>query len=186
MGEIREVSPPSPQATCKGSPSTVKDGDEVVKGRSSGSLKRRSTLLTTKSKSRLMSSGFLERSMDEEEDDPLLEEHDPLLEEILEDLSNGKNKDRSSVWVFLAWFTFTLSIAAGLVCTLKLPSLRNRTVLGILLWNWEVFVFVLIGGKLLARWIIKILVYLVEMNVPLRERIFYYMYGGKLLRMLCG
>ncbi|KAK8691368.1 hypothetical protein V6N13_074879 [Hibiscus sabdariffa] len=61
-------------------------------------------------------SGFLGRSMEEEEDDPLLEE----------DLPDEYKKDKFSVLVLLEWLSLILIIAA-LVCTLTIPYLREKS-----------------------------------------------------------
>ncbi|XVF79092.1 hypothetical protein PTKIN_Ptkin14bG0191600 [Pterospermum kingtungense] len=191
----------------KGSPSTGKEesndsrdgGDGVVKCSSNssvkrsegGSFKRKSSLLQTKTRSRLMDpptpekgeprsakaagagksgqimrSGFLGRSMDEEEDDPLLEE----------DLPDEYKKDKLSVWVLLEWLSLILIIAA-LVCSLTIPYIREKRVWGLMLWKWEVLVLVLICGRLVSGWIIRIIVFFIERNFLLRKRVLYFVYG---------
>ncbi|XP_022717804.1 LOW QUALITY PROTEIN: mechanosensitive ion channel protein 6-like [Durio zibethinus] len=189
----------------KGSPSPAKDeirdsreSDGVVKCSSSSSLKRseggsfqrKSSLLATKPKSRLMDlptpekgepksakagvgksgqimrSGFLGKSMEEEEDDPLLEE----------DLPDEYKKDKLSVLVLLEWLSLILIIAA-LVCSLTIPYLREKRLWNLMLWKWEVLVLVLICGRLVSGWIIKIIVFFIERNFLLRKRVLYFVYG---------
>ncbi|OMO74684.1 Mechanosensitive ion channel MscS [Corchorus capsularis] len=189
----------------KGSPSQgkeesrdSKESDGVVKCSSNssfkrsegGSFQRKSSLLVTKTKSRLMDpptpekgeprsakagvgksgqmmrSGFLGKGNEEEEDDPLLEE----------DLPDEYKKDKLSVWVLLEWLSLILIIAA-LVCSLTIPYLRQKRLWKLMLWKWEVLVLVLICGRLVSGWIIRIIVFFIERNFLLRKRVLYFVYG---------
>ncbi|KAL4278053.1 hypothetical protein GQ457_03G024740 [Hibiscus cannabinus] len=182
----------------KGSPSPRKEDDVVVKcspnsssKRSEGdTFQRKSSMFVNRTKSRLMDpptpekgepksaksgagksrqitrSGFLGRSMEEEEDDPLLEE----------DLPDEYKKDKFSVLVLLEWLSLILIIAA-LVCTLTIPYLREKSLWKVMLWKWEVMVLVLICGRLVSGWIIKIIVFFIERNFLLRKRVLYFVYG---------
>ncbi|XP_021288624.1 mechanosensitive ion channel protein 6 isoform X2 [Herrania umbratica] len=155
-----------------------------------GSFQRKSSLLATKTKSRLMDpptpekgeprsakatvgksgqimrSGFLGKSMEEEEDDPLLEE----------DLPDEYKKFKLSVLVLLEWLSLILIIAA-LVCSLTIPYLRAKRLWSLMLWKWEVLVLVLICGRLVSGWIIRIIVFFIERNFLLRKRVLYFVYG---------
>ncbi|XP_022735053.1 mechanosensitive ion channel protein 6-like [Durio zibethinus] len=189
----------------KGSPSPGKEesrdsreSDGVVKCSSNSSSKRsegssfqrKSSLLATKTKSRLMDpptpekgepksakagvgklgqimrSGLLGKNMEEEEDDPLLEE----------DLPDEYKEDKLSVLVLLEWLSLILIIAA-LVCSLTVPFLRNKRLWNLMLWKWEVLVLVLICGRLVSGWIIRIIVFFIESNFLLRKRVLYFVYG---------
>ncbi|TYH21634.1 hypothetical protein ES288_A04G060800v1 [Gossypium darwinii] len=183
----------------KGSPSPTKEeSDGVVKCSSNSSSKRsegrsfqrKSSLLITKTKSRLMDpptpekgepksaksgagksrqimrSGVLGKSMEEEEDDPLLEE----------DLPDEYKKNKLSVLVLLEWLSLIL-IIAGLVCSLTIPYLRKKSLWSLMLWKWEVLVLVLICGRLVSGWIIRIIVFFIERNFLLRKRVLYFVYG---------
>ncbi|MBA0837977.1 hypothetical protein Goarm_010084 [Gossypium armourianum] len=183
----------------KGSPSPRKEeSDGVVKCSSNSSSKRsegrsfqrKSSLLITKTKSRLMDpptpekgepksaksgagksrqimrSGVLGKSMEEEEDDPLLEE----------DLPDEYKKNKLSVLVLLEWLSLIL-IIAGLVCSLTIPYLRKKSLWSLMLWKWEVLVLVLICGRLVSGWIIRIIVFFIERNFLLRKRVLYFVYG---------
>lgn len=156
---------------------------------SNPSFKRKSTLLKDRPKSRLMDpppqppeksgrvavgrsgllkSGFLGKGsvVDEEEDDPLLEE----------DLPEEYKKDRLDIWILLEWVSLIIIIAA-LVCSLAIPYLRERDFWRLRLWKWEVFVLVLICGRLVSGWVIRIIVFFIERNFLLRKRVLYFVYG---------
>ncbi|KAK8676962.1 hypothetical protein V6N13_142520 [Hibiscus sabdariffa] len=129
---------PSPRKEDDG---VVKCSPNSSSKRSEGdTFQRKSSMFVNRTKSRLMDpptpekgepksaksgagksrqitrSGFLGRSMEEEEDDPLLEE----------DLPDEYKKDKFSVLVLLEWLSLILIIAA-LVCTLTIPYLREKS-----------------------------------------------------------
>ncbi|MFQ6621009.1 hypothetical protein Gotur_001428 [Gossypium turneri] len=153
-----------------------------------GSFKRKSNLLVTKTKSRLIDpptpekgeprsaragtgksgrrSGFLGKTMEEEEDDPWLEE----------DLPDEYKKDKLSIWVLLEWLSLIVIIAC-LICSLTIHYLRKKRLWDLMLWKWEVLVLVLICGRLVSGWIIRIVVFFIERNFLLRKRVLYFVYG---------
>ena len=104
--------------------------------------------------------------MDEEEDDPFVDE------DIPDDFKRGK-LDALTV---LQWLGLFLIIAA-LACSLSIKILSTKKVLGLHLWKWELLVFVLICGRLVSGWVIRIAVFGVERNFLLRKRVLYFVYG---------
>ncbi|XP_066327504.1 mechanosensitive ion channel protein 6-like [Miscanthus floridulus] len=104
--------------------------------------------------------------MDEEEDDPFVDE------DIPDDFKRGK----LDAWTVLQWLGLFLIIAA-LACSLRIKILSTKKVLGLHLWKWELLVFVLICGRLVSGWVIKIAVFGVERNFLLRKRVLYFVYG---------
>uniref|UniRef100_A0A1J3CYT7 Mechanosensitive ion channel protein n=3 Tax=Noccaea caerulescens TaxID=107243 RepID=A0A1J3CYT7_NOCCA len=173
------------------------DGSEVVKCSSNRSM-RTKTLMKTKTRSRLMDPptpsypemasnrtprsgnlkpGFTGKSpkgtpnqggaMDlEEEEDPFSEE----------DFPEGYKRDKLSLWIIMEWI-FLILIIAGLICSLVIPFLRGKKLWNLALWKWEVVVLVLICGRLVSSWIVKLFVYFVESNFLLRKRVLYFVYG---------
>lgn len=123
-------------------------------------------------KSGQMKSGFFGRSPrtqgggEEEEDDPFAEE----------DLPEEYRKDKLSLWIVLEWLSLILIIAA-LVCTLSIRYLRDKVIWDLNLWKWETMVLVLICGRLVSSWMVKIVVFFVERNFLLRKRVLYFVYG---------
>ncbi|KAG2660430.1 hypothetical protein PVAP13_1KG437700 [Panicum virgatum] len=104
--------------------------------------------------------------MDEEEEDPFADE------DIPDDFKRGK-LDALTV---LQWLGLFLVIAA-LVCSVTIRILSEKKVLGLHLWKWELLVFVLICGRLVSGWVIRIAVFGVERNFLLRKRVLYFVYG---------
>ncbi|KAF7841348.1 mechanosensitive ion channel protein 6-like [Senna tora] len=150
------------------------------------SMQRKSALLKVKTKSRLldppeepdrrsgrvpksgqMVSGLLgRRGGEDDEDDPFLEE----------DLPDEYKKTHFSIWVLLEWLSLILIVAA-LVCTLCIPVLRHKNLWKLKLWKWEVMILVLICGRLVSDWVIRIVVFFIERNFLLRKRVLYFVYG---------
>ncbi|KAF5728241.1 mechanosensitive ion channel protein 6 [Tripterygium wilfordii] len=168
-------------------------GGEVVRcsSRDGSSFQRKSSLLKEKTKSRLMDppermgrsgqirsgqirsgqvkSGFIGKggnNNEEEEDDPLLEE----------DIPDELKKDKLDFWVILEWVSLVLIIGA-LVCSLTIPFLKKKSLWKMRLWKWEVLVLVLICGRLVSSWIVRIIVFFIERNFLLRKRVLYFVYG---------
>ncbi|KAF8768671.1 hypothetical protein HU200_007224 [Digitaria exilis] len=104
--------------------------------------------------------------MDEEEDDPFADE------DIPDDFKRGK----LDALTILQWLGLFLVIAA-LVCSLTIKVLAEKKVVGLHLWKWELLVFVLICGRLVSGWVIRIAVFGVERNFLLRKRVLYFVYG---------
>ncbi|KAJ7967114.1 Mechanosensitive ion channel protein [Quillaja saponaria] len=149
------------------------------------SFQRKSGLLRAKTRSRLMDppeepdrrsgripktgqlrSGMLGKGGDEEEDDPFLEE----------DLPNEFKRANFNALTLVQWVSLILIIAA-LVCTLAIPVLRHKALWDLYLWKWEMMILVLICGRLVSGWGIRIIVFFIERNFLLRKRVLYFVYG---------
>ncbi|XXG59900.1 hypothetical protein AAC387_Pa04g1904 [Persea americana] len=167
---------------------------EVLKCTSNSSFRRNSNLLQAKTKSRLLDppsledevkrsgrsaksgqakqgkSGILKSGMQGRKDE---DEEDPFLDEDLPDKYKKANLGAVTV---LQWFSLFVILAA-LVCSLTIPFLVRQTVWDLHLWKWVVMVLVLICGRLLSGWGIRIVVYLFERNFLLRKRVLYFIYG---------
>ncbi|XP_010066309.2 mechanosensitive ion channel protein 6 [Eucalyptus grandis] len=180
------------QRRHKGSTSCGGDGnsvdnreEEVVKCTSSAAFQRKSGLLRSKTRSRLMDpleepdqrsghfpwsghlrSGMLGKAGDEEEDDLFLDE----------DLPEEFKKAKVGVMTLLQWVSMVLIIGA-LVCTLAIPAWKSRDLWKLKLWKWEVMVLVLICGRLVSGWMIQLAVFFIERNFLLRKRVLYFVYG---------
>ncbi|KAF8037875.1 hypothetical protein BT93_B0648 [Corymbia citriodora subsp. variegata] len=74
-------------------------------------------------------------------------------------------------------WTLFLIITTCLVCSLTIEQLACRPVLGLQLWKWCVMVLVLFCGRLVSGWAVGLLVFLIERNFMLREKVLYFVYG---------
>ncbi|XP_030470810.2 mechanosensitive ion channel protein 10-like [Syzygium oleosum] len=85
--------------------------------------------------------------------------------------NNKINKRAAIEW------TLFLIITTCLVCSLTIEPLACRPVLGLMLWKWCVMVLVLFCGRLVSGWAVGLLVFLIERNFMLREKVLYFVYG---------
>ncbi|GAB2218072.1 hypothetical protein Droror1_Dr00001289 [Drosera rotundifolia] len=166
---------------------SLRDNAEVLRCTSNRAFDRAPTLSRTRTnRSRLMDppsdkrfsgrmgrcSGPIPRSgllgKDEDEDDVLFGE----------DLPEEYKKEKMSTLIVLEWVSLVLLIAA-FVCSLTVPWLRGKKLWKLMLWKWEVLVLVLICGRLVSGWLIRVIVFLIERNFLLRKRVLYFVYGLK-------
>ncbi|XP_059637231.1 mechanosensitive ion channel protein 6-like [Cornus florida] len=168
--------------------------DEVVACSSNSSFRRKSVLLKTKTKSRLMDppeqdqrsqrmwksgvlksevlksgvlkSGMLGKGSELDEDDPFLDA----------DLPEEYSKMKLSTLTVLQSVSLILIIAA-LVCSLSIPKFRKKKLFSLQLWKWVLMVLVLICGRLVSGCGIRIVVFFIERNFLLRKRVLYFVYG---------
>ncbi|KAL1820739.1 hypothetical protein ACET3Z_015608 [Daucus carota] len=155
------------------------NSDEVVTCSSNSSFRRKSSLLRMKTKSRLMDppemdgrsqrvvkSGVIGKGSELDEDDPFLED----------DLPEEYKRMKFSKWSVLQFFSLILIIAA-LVCSLTINFFKKKHLFGLELWKWYLMVLVLICGRLVSGWGIRVVVFFVERNFMLRKRVLYFVYG---------
>ncbi|KAA8537460.1 hypothetical protein F0562_026853 [Nyssa sinensis] len=153
--------------------------DEVVLCSSNSSFRRKSIFLKTKKKSRLMDPpeqdqrsqrmlkfGMSGNSSEIDEDDPLLDE----------DLPDEYKKMKFSTLTLLQVASLILIITA-LVCSLSNSKFRRKTLFELQLWKWELMVLVLICGRLVSGWGIRIGVFFIQRNFLLQKRVLYFVYG---------
>ncbi|CAA0831109.1 Mechanosensitive ion channel protein 5 [Striga hermonthica] len=157
--------------------------EEILVCSSNSSFQRKSSLLRAKTKSRLLDppedytpksqtqrminkSQNLGRASEIDEDDPFLED----------DLPDDYKKMKFNVLSFLQLVSLIL-IVAGLICSLTFNILRRKKIFELELWKWEVMVLVLISGRLVSGWAIRIVVFSIERNFLLRKRVLYFVYG---------
>ncbi|KAM1464214.1 hypothetical protein ACFXTO_043900 [Malus domestica] len=94
-----------------------------------------------------MRSGLLSRDSD-----------DPFLEE---DVSHEYKRANFNTLTLLEWVSLVLIIGA-VVCTLTIPVLREKSLWKLKLWKWEVLILVLIYGRLVSGWGIRIIVFFIN------------------------
>ncbi|XP_076955195.1 mechanosensitive ion channel protein 6-like [Bidens hawaiensis] len=170
-----EVVEPQPlRQRSNGSGRNSGDG-EVVICSANGSFNRKSSLMMTKTKSRLMdppesgqNSGRLPNSGGSEVDDD-----DPFLDD---DLPDEYKQLRWSKLTIVQILSLILIIAA-LICTLTIPIMKHKLLFDLELWKWGVMVLALICGRLVSGWLIRVIVFLIERNFVLRKRVLYFVYG---------
>ncbi|XVE67211.1 hypothetical protein DITRI_Ditri08aG0141900 [Diplodiscus trichospermus] len=112
-------------------------------------------------------SGMLGKASEyDEEDDPFADE----------DVPEEFRRANLNALTLLQWVSLILIVAA-LLCSLFIPSLKRLDVWELKLWKWLVLVLVLICGRLVSGWGIRLIVFFIEMNFFLRKRLLYFVYG---------
>ncbi|XVF06760.1 hypothetical protein REPUB_Repub06bG0078400 [Reevesia pubescens] len=74
-------------------------------------------------------------------------------------------------------FIFFVIIMTCLICSLTLRSLKHRFSWGLELWKWCLMIMVLFCGRLVSAWVVGFMVFLIERNFMLREKVLYFVYG---------
>ncbi|KAK1286809.1 Mechanosensitive ion channel protein 5 [Acorus calamus] len=111
---------------------------------------------------------------DDEDYDEEEEEGDP--QSSAPKTLNGRKKQKVGWRTIIEWSAF-VSITACLICSLTVGSLRSRGAWGLELWKWCVMVLVTFCGRLLSRWLIAFLVFIIERTFLFREKVLYFVYG---------
>ncbi|XP_057796959.1 mechanosensitive ion channel protein 8-like [Salvia miltiorrhiza] len=159
--------------------------DEVLLCSSNNSFRRKSSFVRSKTKSRLLDqpeefptrsqtprappkSQFLGKGTASE-----IDEDDPFLEE---DLPEDYRSFKFSIVSILQLLSLIIIVAA-LACSLAIDVLKRKKIFQLDLWKWELMVLVLISGRLLSGWVIRIIVFCIERNFLLRKRVLYFVYG---------
>ncbi|KAI6706285.1 hypothetical protein NL676_009247 [Syzygium grande] len=112
-------------------------------------------------------------SSDDEDDDEWLDD-DENEEQRKHWRWRGNNKVNKRATVEWALF---LAITICLVCSLTIEPLADRAILGLRLWKWCVMVQVVFCGRLVSGWAVALLIFLIEPNFMLQEKVLYFMYG---------
>ncbi|XP_076931250.1 mechanosensitive ion channel protein 6-like isoform X2 [Bidens hawaiensis] len=154
--------------------------NEVTICSANASFRAKSNLLRTKTKSRMLDqpepdqrSGRLSKSGVLNKGGSEIDEDDPFLDD---DLPDEYKQLRYSKWTLFQLFSLILILAA-LTCTLTLPFLKHKTAFDLELWKWGVMLLVVVCGRLVSGWGIRVVVILIERNFVLRKRVLYFVYG---------
>lgn len=97
------------------------------------------------------------------------------------DESQGKYRKRRRRWkinkrALIEWVLF-LVIMTCLICSLTVQSLKYDKKWGLEIWKWCLMVMVVFCGRLVSGWLVGFMVFLIERNFMLREKVLYFVYG---------
>ncbi|KAF5205135.1 Mechanosensitive ion channel protein [Thalictrum thalictroides] len=111
-------------------------------------------------------------STDDEEDD-----EDELEEEYEGKKKMNPSKKRKINWrLSFEWALFFV-IMTALICSLTVKTLKDCKKYGIEIWKWCLMIMGIICGRLVSGWVVRVLVFLIERNFMLREKVLYFVYG---------
>ncbi|KAH7278985.1 hypothetical protein KP509_38G068100 [Ceratopteris richardii] len=152
--------------------------NELLKIKTNSRLMESSSPLPTKSpansgggsakKSTLHSARQSARRNGEEAD-----EEDPFRDDDLEDKFKRGNLKPITM---AQWVVFFVMMGC-LMSSLTVKQLKHKRLLGKELWKWVLLVSVVLCGRLLSGWFMKILIIFVEKNFLLRKKVLYFVYG---------
>lgn len=101
-------------------------------------------------------------------------------EENSDDEAQGKYKKKSKRKInkraLIEWILF-LIIMTCLICSLSLRSLQDEEIWSLEIWKWCLMVMVIFCGRLVSGWVVGFLVFFIERNFMLREKVLYFVYG---------
>lgn len=115
---------------------------------------------------------------DTEEEDS---EDDSEDEEQPEEDENGrkryrKRKFKIRISSLIEWVLFLVMMTC-LICSLTISTIKEKFKWGLEIWKWCLMLLVIISGRLVSGWVIRCLVFLIERNFMLREKVLYFVYG---------
>ncbi|KAJ8754328.1 hypothetical protein K2173_002779 [Erythroxylum novogranatense] len=87
-----------------------------------------------------------------------------------------KKKRKFQLRLFVEWVMF-LIIMTCLICSLTVNSIKNKQAWGHEIWKWCLMVMVTFCGRLVSGWVMGFVVFLIERNFMLREKVLYFVYG---------
>ncbi|XP_058103860.1 mechanosensitive ion channel protein 10-like [Magnolia sinica] len=106
-----------------------------------------------------------------ESDDEFIKEEERYAAE-----NDGSKKRKINVRAMAEWVIFIV-IMACLVSSLFVPYPSHWNLQGLELWKWCLTVLVICCGRLVSSWLVRFIVFLIERNFILREKVLYFVYG---------
>ncbi|KNA24872.1 hypothetical protein SOVF_011850 [Spinacia oleracea] len=88
-----------------------------------------------------------------------------------------KKKKRKIKWKRVGEWSLFLVILTCLILSLTVDTLRHYPVMGLVPWQWCLLAMVVFSGRLCSGWLVSFLVFLIERNFMLREKVLYFVYG---------
>ncbi|KAM5550976.1 mechanosensitive ion channel protein 10-like [Rosa sericea] len=103
-------------------------------------------------------------------------EEDDQEEEGNKRKQGNKRKRKMNKRALIEWTLF-LIIMTCLVCSLTVDSLKHEMKWGLQVWKWCLMVLVMFCGRLVSGWVVGFIVFLIERNFMLREKVLYFVFG---------
>nr|DAD36460.1 TPA_asm: hypothetical protein HUJ06_007101 [Nelumbo nucifera] len=97
-------------------------------------------------------------------------------EEEAPDEYKKKKKKKISCRAIIEWGSFFIIIAC-VVTSLTSKRLKNQSIWGLQIWEWCLTVMVIFCGRLVSGWLVSVIVFIIERNFMLREKVLYFVYG---------
>ncbi|KAM7262514.1 hypothetical protein ACFE04_000197 [Oxalis oulophora] len=105
---------------------------------------------------------------------------DDWSEELEEEEDEGwkkyRKKKKFNYRLLTEWIMF-IFIMTCLTLSLTVEALKQNFKWGIEIWKWCIMVLVTFCGRLVSAWLMGVIVFLIERNFMLREKVLYFVYG---------
>lgn len=111
-----------------------------------------------------------------DDDDEWFDDVDKEDEEDGKYREQARKRRRINRRALIEWVLFC-TIMTGLICSLTLKSLKDEVKWGLKIWKWCLMVMLLFCGRLVSGWVVGFLVFIIERNFMLREKVLYFVYG---------
>ncbi|KAF5938960.1 hypothetical protein HYC85_023219 [Camellia sinensis] len=109
---------------------------------------------------------------DDDEEEEFEEGEDEMGREKLR-----KKKKKKVHWKAMVEWALFIIILTCLVCSLTIESVKTHMTWGVEVWRWCLMVMVIFSGRLVSGWVMGFVVFLIERNFMLREKVLYFVYG---------
>ncbi|KAL5200181.1 hypothetical protein ABZP36_021384 [Zizania latifolia] len=96
--------------------------------------------------------------------------------------SSARCRRRVKLGVELSVLVLFLAL---LVVSLVVRPLKGRFVWGLEIWKWCVMVICVFSGHLVSQWAVRFVVFLIERNFLLRDKVLYFVFGLKMSVQVC-
>ncbi|CAK9172149.1 unnamed protein product [Ilex paraguariensis] len=99
-------------------------------------------------------------------------------------IRNKLKYKRVKIKVLIEWVVF-LCILGCLIASLTVHELKKKMIWGLAIWKGIVLVMVTFSGMLVTKWLIRLLVFLIELNFLFRKKVLYFVHGLKKSVQVC-
>ncbi|KAL3682187.1 hypothetical protein R1sor_000209 [Riccia sorocarpa] len=107
---------------------------------------------------------------------PPPEEEDPLADDSIPRYKKRYRSKHTKWLTWIQWISLCILIVI-LVLAVKLNKLQVVIWKDIQLWQWLALATVIISGRLIAGWLVMIMVAMIERHYILKKRVLYFVYG---------
>ncbi|GLJ13455.1 hypothetical protein SUGI_0212720 [Cryptomeria japonica] len=168
----RAVSPtsepllPSTNSQSSRSSSQKEDSEGLVFNQTLPQTSQRSKLTGIRASAKASIINLCEKKEEEEEEDPFKDN----------DIPEQFRRDKMGFLRCFQWVSLIV-IAIVFVLSLTVKSFKDKTLLDLHVWKWCLLVMALFCGRLVAGWIVHVIVFFVERSFLLRKRVLYFVFA---------
>ncbi|KNA24873.1 hypothetical protein SOVF_011860 [Spinacia oleracea] len=94
-------------------------------------------------------------------------------------------KVRKIKWKRVGEWSLFFAILTCSILSVTVTAFRDNNVMGLLPWRWCLLAMVVFSGRLCSGWLVSFLVFLLERNFMLREKVLYFVYGLRKIIQSC-